>query len=139
MVRQTIRFRIIIPLLGALVCSLPAWSQELRQDAKTDDQNPAFLVPPYLQLPTPTGMRIMWETNQKLPSRVEYGTTRDLKNAVEIRTPAVLHEVQLTDLEIGTTYYYRVRSGDLVSDTYSFRTAPAPGTRGSARDPRRRG
>jgi 3',5'-cyclic AMP phosphodiesterase CpdA len=37
--------------------------------------------------------------------------------------------VRLTGLKPGTTYHYRARSGDLASDVYSFKTAPAAGTK----------
>jgi hypothetical protein len=90
---------------------------------------PAFPVQPYLQLPTTTGMTVMWETDRKLPSRVEYGTTKDLGQAVEAKEPAVLHEVRLQKLEPGTTYYYRVKSGTLVSEIFPFKTAPPAGTK----------
>src|SRR5438105_11216844 len=130
MVRLRTRFGLIVFLSAVAFSFLPgAWSQQARDDASSEDDKPAFLVLPYLQLPTPTGMRIMWETNRKLPSRVEYGKTRDLKNAVEDRSLVLLHEVQLSELETGATYYYRVRSGELLSGIYSFTTAPPPGTR----------
>jgi hypothetical protein len=48
------------------------------------DDKPAFLVKPYLQLPAPDGMTVLWETNQKLPGRVEYGPTKDLGQAAEV-------------------------------------------------------
>jgi hypothetical protein len=92
-------------------------------------EQPAFLVKPYLQLPAPDGMTVMWETNQKLPGRVEYGLTRDLGAAVEVKAASFLHEVRLTALKPGTTYHYRARSGELASDVYSFKTAPAAGTK----------
>jgi hypothetical protein len=95
---------------------------------EAESSAPAFLVKPYLQLPTPTGMRVMWETNQKLPGRVEYGTTPDLGHSVDDPVEKVLHEVQLTDLEPGTTYFYRVHAGEVASDVYQFKTAPPPGT-----------
>src|SRR5262249_35386146 len=60
-----------------------------------DENAPAFLVRPYLQLPTPTHMTIMWETSQKLPSRVEFGLTDELGHVVESQTAAILHEVAL--------------------------------------------
>src|SRR5207244_13560721 len=124
------RFGLVTFLCAFVFSSLPgARSQRARDDAGPEDDKPAFLVLAYLQLPSPTGMRIMWETNRKLPSRVEYGSTRDLKNAIEDRIPALLHEVQLSDLETGATYYYRVRSGELLSNIYSFHTAPPPGTK----------
>jgi hypothetical protein len=92
------------------------------------DPAPAFLVFPYLQLPTPTGMTILWETNQKLPGKVEYGPTRDLGQSVDSEKAAVLQSVALKDLKPATTYFYRIRAGDLTSDVYSFKTAPALGT-----------
>src|SRR5262245_15071643 len=89
------------------------------------DAPPAFLVRPYLQLPGPDRMTVMWETSQALPGRVEYGLNRDLDLVASDRRPPVkLHEVALTDLLPATTYYYRVRSGPLVSEVYHFRTAP---------------
>jgi hypothetical protein len=89
---------------------------------------PCFLVLPYLQMPTPTAMTVMWETNEKLPGVVEFGSTKELGRAVESTTPTVLHEVRLSGLESGTRYHYRVRSGNLTSDIYSFKTAPPLGT-----------
>jgi hypothetical protein len=93
------------------------------------EAKPSFLVLPYLQMPTPTAMTVMWETNRKLPGAVEFGLTRELGRAVDSGTPTVLHEVRLTELEPGTRYHYRVRSGPLISDIYSFKTAPPLGTR----------
>ncbi len=88
-----------------------------------------FLVYPYLQLPTPTGMTVMWETRSEGLSRVEFGTTRKLGLRAENSKRTYLHEVRLDGLKPGTTYYYRVHSGDLVSEIYSFRTAPPVGTK----------
>jgi acid phosphatase type 7 len=90
---------------------------------------PAFLVRPYIQLPTTDSMTIMWETSVKLPSRVEFSMTAKLDRVVEAKTPVTLHEIPLRGLEPGTSYCYRVRSGDLVSETYSFKTAPLAGTK----------
>jgi hypothetical protein len=90
---------------------------------------PPFVILPYLQLPTPTGMTVMWETDQKLPSRVEYGTTAQLGEAVTVEKSTVLHEVRLENLRPGTRYHYRVRSGELTSEFYSFRSAPPLGTK----------
>jgi hypothetical protein len=74
-------------------------------------------------------MTVMWETNQKLPSRVEFGVTPKLDRAVEANAPVSLHEVTLYGLDPGTTYHYRVRSGDLVSAPHTFKTAPPAGTK----------
>ena len=96
--------------------------------SRGDEAKPAFLVLPYLQMPTPTGVTVMWETNQKLPGRVEYGVTSELGHLVENAASTGLHEIRLPGLEPGTRYYYRVVSGPLTSETYSFKTAPPLGT-----------
>jgi 3',5'-cyclic AMP phosphodiesterase CpdA len=92
------------------------------------ETKPSFLVLPYLQMPTPTAITVMWETDQKLPGAVEFGLTSELGERVESATPTALHEVRLSGLAPGTRYRYRVRSGPLISDIYSFKTAPPIGT-----------
>jgi hypothetical protein len=88
----------------------------------------AFHVEPYLQLPRPDSMTIMWETTQAAPSRVEYGPTPQLGMVKEEPQPVKLHQVRLEELQAGTAYYYRVQSDTLVSKVNRFRTAPTPGT-----------
>jgi hypothetical protein len=108
-------------LLGPALASLASAPPESAAD-------PAILVLPYLQLPTPTSMTVLWETNRKLPGVVDYGTTPDLGCRTEAKQDGVLHEATLTGLQPATCYFYRVRSGPLTSAVYSFRTAPAAGT-----------
>jgi hypothetical protein len=88
----------------------------------------AFHVKPYLQLPAPDGMTIMWETTEPLPGLVEYGPTEALGMVKHETRPGRLHQVRLSGLRPGTRYCYRVRSGELVSAISTFRTAPPPGT-----------
>lgn len=90
---------------------------------------PSFHVEPYLQLPAPDAMTIMWETTERLPGRVEYGTTEKLGQVVEEPGRARLHQVRLTGLQPATTYHYRVVSGNVISPIYQFRTAPPHGTK----------
>ncbi len=126
----------LVPSLLSLVLCLwlfglapKTQGQEIKDKEARPKDEPAFLVNPYLQLPSPNNMTVMWETNRKLPSRVEFGTTRDLGQVAEIKMPTILHEVALHDLQVGTSYFYRVRSGELVSDVYTFKTAPPLGTK----------
>jgi hypothetical protein len=108
----------------------PGRSREKKSESKiaAPSSKPAFLVQSYLQLPTTDSITVMWETTVKLPSRVEFGATRDLGRVVEAASPVSLHEIALYGLETGTKYYYRVRSGELASDIFSFKTAPPAGT-----------
>ena len=82
-------------LLGCLLLiPAPATNDSPPKEVPTGKSvESAFLVEPYLQLPTTTSMTIMWETNLKLPSTVEYGTTRELGQTVVAKSPVVLHEV----------------------------------------------
>lgn len=87
-------------------------------------------VRPYLQDATPNSMNILWETSSEEESIVEWGLTPKLGNktsgsAFDINyTDARIHEVQLTGLNKLTMYYYRVKTGKLVSDIYQFKTPP---------------
>jgi hypothetical protein len=74
-------------------------------------------------------MTVMWETDRRFPSQVEYGLTKDLGSKAVIEGRAKLHEVRLKDLMPGTTYFYRATSGDLKSELHSFRTAPPAGAK----------
>jgi Calcineurin-like phosphoesterase/Purple acid Phosphatase, N-terminal domain len=113
----------------ALIMLLPGVSAWSFAPAEAKDEPAAFLVLPYLQLPAPDGMTIMWETNRKLPGIVEYGRTKELGTTVEDAREKVLHEVRLPGLKPATTYHYRVRTGDLASEVFQFRTAPPFGTK----------
>ena len=89
---------------------------------------------PYIQSATPTSIILRWRTSDLQNSLVEYGPAHNQLTSSQwdpnLRTD---HEVLLSDLQPGTTYYYRVGSstspfaGGTV-DHY-FVTPPAAGTR----------
>lgn len=92
---------------------------------------PSFVIPPYLQFPTPDSITVMWETSVPGPSVVEYGSGPKLDRRVEIKEPVTLHEVRLNGLEPETKYIYRVSTplpgGEvLTSDVRTFQTAVKP-------------
>ncbi len=97
---------------------------------------------PYLQVPTPTTMDVMFQTNSICHCWVEFGTdslhtqrVRALLDGQEICYD-ISNRIRLEGLKPGTRYYYRVRAVELLSkkgyenhfgDTlttrfYSFRT-----------------
>ena len=94
------------------------------------DKESLFLVQPYLQNANPNEMTIMWETTMGEESIVEYGETTKLGKKQNGRAEDVnftdtrIHEVNLTGLKRFTNYYYRVRTGKLVSDIFQFKTPP---------------
>jgi hypothetical protein len=91
-----------------------------------------FLVNPYLQDAEPNSIKIMWETTYGDQSIVEYGTTATLGHkatgiAFDVNfSHSRIHEVKLKELKRFTEYYYRVKTGELVSDIYQFKTPPFP-------------
>ncbi len=85
-------------------------------------------VGPYLQYATKTGITIMWETEQKATSVVEYGEQVPLAESTSATGESEMHEVRLDGLKPQTNYFYRVVSvgpdgQESLSDLYSFQTA----------------
>lgn len=88
---------------------------------------------PYLQLLTPSSIKIKWRTDQPTDSRVYYGTdTVNLSLYADGDASATNHTVQLTGLQPYTTYYYSVGTTTRVlrgpGASYRFKAAPVTGT-----------
>jgi predicted phosphodiesterase len=75
---------------------------------------------PYLQHPAADGMTIVWHTNKKCVSKVEYGIGNVLTNTAIsshhglIDNHKTSHIIRLTGLKPGTQYGYRVVSREFV-------------------------
>ena len=75
---------------------------------------------PYLQHPTADGMTIVWHTNKKCVSKVEYGVGNELtETAVNshhglVDNHRTSHIIRLTGLKPGTKYGYHVVSREFV-------------------------
>lgn len=105
------------------------------------DQDSHFLTKPYLQNPLPNGVTVMWHTKQPAYGWVEYGKTEQLGEKADLvidgmrNANTTLHKIPLTNLEPGSTYYYRacfkpilefgaykVKFSDVVySETYTYK------------------
>jgi predicted phosphodiesterase len=92
-----------------------------------------FLVKPYLQFGSQTGMFVLWETKVAATTLVEFGEARFLvKKAlldqqVTVNGLRQMHEVELTNLKPETNYFWQIKSitekGDTIqSEIYSFKT-----------------
>lgn len=84
-------------------------------------------VGPVLQDANPDRVWVMWETTGFTPSVVEYGqSTRLGQDAVGSsglsQGGARIHHALMSGLEPDTVYYYRVGTGNAVSEVLSFRT-----------------
>ncbi|NMB81904.1 MAG: metallophosphoesterase family protein, partial [Ignavibacteria bacterium] len=77
---------------------------------------------PYLQNLLGDSVTIMWRTNQPSNSMVEFYSELENRSEVIANSISALHEMKLTGLQSSTKYFYRVKSGDVVSDWYSFTT-----------------
>jgi hypothetical protein len=80
--------------------------------AFSDAPPPLLIVkPPYLQSPKKDAITIMWETNKKASSVVEYWVKKK-KQAEKFASPELvyIHEVTLSGLEVETVYNYQVTS-----------------------------
>lgn len=94
---------------------------------------------PYLHAATPNSIYITWKTsNLSTQSLVEYGInagslTQQTNGTTEIWSDQgypnnyYYHVVHLTNLQPNTEYYYKVTTGTLSSQEYSFKTLPNPG------------
>lgn len=85
---------------------------------------------PYVQQVGTHEAFLSWQTLQESAGRVEYGSQKDTyTEQISSGSSRQFHTVHLKDLEPSTRYYYRVFNDDnLISDNYSFTTAPAAGS-----------
>ncbi len=87
---------------------------------------------------------ISWQSDKEAMGVVEYGTNQAslLLRAIET-AQGVSHRLVLSPLKADTTYYFRVRVGDLVYDNngipYSFRTKPSSADQSPSPDGGQRG
>ena len=88
---------------------------------------------PYLQSPTSDSMWVTWKTDGGEQSVVEFGLNENnliqqVKGSHQVlATNYYYHAVQLTSLQPDTRYFYRVKTGDISSSVYSFKTLPVAG------------
>ena len=79
-----------------------------------------IIAGPYLQEPSETSMTVMWITDDDCTSWVEYGLDRGLDQTAHhsrhglIDAGRTVHKVTIQDLLPGTSYYYRVRSKEIL-------------------------
>lgn len=116
----------LFPLILLCITAGVALAQAIAEDP--------FLVKPYLQFSTQTGMYVLWETAENATTRVDFGEARRSVSKAVLNRRATLpgtrlmHEVFLDSLKAETNYFWQVTSitekGDtLRSEVYSFKTA----------------
>lgn len=87
---------------------------------------------PLLQDYRQDAMRLIWETDRNLARHhVEWGPAGEepvelqpVVDTIHIDDTHFVHRATIHGLEAGTEYSYRVRGGENLTDTWTFRTAP---------------
>lgn len=88
-----------------------------------------FVAKPYLQFATQDGITILWETTHATNAKVLIGTTSELEmDAVFNDDESTMHQLQVSGLQPGLKYFYKVISTSpdgktLESDVSTFQTA----------------
>jgi predicted phosphodiesterase len=106
-----------ILVLVAAVLAFPAVAGEV---AAGQDATLEITHGPYLVSPMEDSVAVVWKTNRRCVSEVEYGTSDDLSQTAFrsehglIDADTTLHRVELTGLRPGTLYRYRVVSKEIV-------------------------
>ncbi len=91
-------------------------------EAKLVNQ-PAFLIPPYLQNLREDGITVMWETVYPTYGKVLYGKNGKLdKITIEDAIPSTMHEVTLVGLKPNESYQYKVECFNISSVVQTFKT-----------------
>jgi len=62
--------------------------------------------------------KIAWATDEATDTYVDYGATTSYGLVAQSPTPAMSHEVVLTNLQAGVKYYYRVQAEDAAGNLY---------------------
>jgi len=88
---------------------------------------------PMLQDVRPNAMTLIWETDGNLARHyVDWGRSNITENtlsqieSLQIDDTHFVHRATIPELEIETSYFYRVRSGTNATAVYAFTTAPKP-------------
>ena len=72
----------------------------------------------------PDKIVVNWQTDAPRNSAVEFGNSRELGKTMQSAEITTLHHVEIPLALRGRPYYYRVRSGDDVSEIFSFKGTP---------------
>lgn len=101
--------------------------------ARADEVDPNHR--PYLQAIRPGSVWISWWTDADVGTFVDWGTAPDALTSMvtggiqALGTNYHYHSAQITGLTAGTYYYYRVRTENLTSAVFRFRTPPPLGAK----------
>ncbi len=105
----------LLALSMILVCAALSGCAGLVSSASSTGNPPSTLVVTSVQTAsvTTSGSQVIWATNVAANSSVDYGTSIAYGNSTPVDSAMVTsHQVTLSSLAAGTTYYYQVNSTD---------------------------
>ncbi len=113
-------------VLSVEVHQSDAFSSDIAFDARVErgHNSAAITWGPWLTLPLENSITVVWESSESTPSELHYGTTESLGSKVSSDESTTYHKLTAPNLERGTTYYYKVVSGDVHSSVKSFQSEP---------------
>ncbi len=95
---------------------------------KSQDKKNALWLGPYLQNVTQNSIIIMWETSSETKAYIEFGEdSGKLIHKVEEIKAVKIHELKISNLQAGKTYFYQCKWDNEQTPVYQFRTAPPQG------------
>src|SRR5512135_2416001 len=105
----------LLSVLTLILMTVPGLSQVTRQ--------------PYLQIPTPYGITIRWQTGTGVQGKVFFGTSVSglTDSVIEPEEERIYHEVTIHHLKPSTKYYYSVESASKGREDQYFITSPESG------------
>ncbi len=118
------------------IAAKPKWVAEafghqqqlVKLPGQMPDGSAKFVVKPYLQYGTQTGMTVVWRNASAVDGKLHWGETIRCKNAIPTAAPAEIQQIRIDGLEPETQYFYWVESADakgqvIESDVSTFQTA----------------
>lgn len=87
-----------------------------------------FTAGPYLNLSTRKSVNLVWETDRPSTAKIEWGTTANLGNVIQLKQTNRLHECTLSQMASDTPYFYKItctnEAGNAIdSGLLTFKTA----------------
>lgn len=108
------------------VNGLAAESAPFMVDNGPFDSDAQITRRPYLQSMTGSSVMIIWKTDNRRPSVVEFGADLALGQSEAVAGTRTTHEITLTNLTPGTEYCYRIAGvNGPATERFCFKTAPA--------------
>ena len=117
---------LILPFSSSFSIDTPP-APVLEYNASSTLSQSSIIRGPTVNLVTNQSALIFWRTEGPTDATVHYGLNASLLESASNSTLDSNHRIALSDLQIGSTYWYQVRSNGTSSSVYDFKTAPADG------------